>query len=109
MGLLGVLFEEDSASYSQKIAQYLSCGLPVVAWNVADNGFIGKENIVGLAAPGDKADLLAQLERILKMDDGARKDLSQRARKYAEECLSIGNLTARRIDIWQSAINDNSK
>jgi glycosyltransferase involved in cell wall biosynthesis len=98
-----------NASYSQKIAQYLSCGLPVVAWDVAGNHFIRKENLGGLAIPGDIGNLLTEIERILDMKEEARKELGQRARRYAEEHLSISGLTEHRVNIWRSVVEKQPK
>lgn len=95
-----------AASYSQKIAQYLSCGLPVVAWDVVDTRFLRKENLGGLAIPGSIESLIAEVERILDMEEDAREKMSQRARRYAERHLSVCKLTERRVDIWRSVVEN---
>ena len=94
------------ASYSQKIAQYLACGLPIVAWDVVDNHFIHKENIGALAIPEDVESLFKAFEQLLEMKDEERKELSHRARKYAEKYLSIGKLTEQRLDMWRSSVKN---
>lgn len=93
-----------NASYSQKIPQYLSCGLPVIAWDTLDTQFLKHEQIGDVVPPGD-VDSLTQAIRIhLTMNDLECTQLRLRAREYAKEHFSAKALAARRFAFWQSAL-----
>ena len=99
----------QQASYSQKIAQYLSCGLPVVTWDIDGNGFIREESLGGLASACDLDSLVAEIKRLVNIDEKSRCELSRHAREYAEEHLCIGKLNKIRLDMWCSAVTNSSK
>jgi glycosyltransferase involved in cell wall biosynthesis len=92
------------ASYSQKMAQYLACGLPVVAWDIPDNRMLAEEHLGRLAKFGDVADLARALDAILSLNEPAWEELSARARHYAVAQLSSSALVARRLGIWRTAL-----
>lgn len=93
-----------NASYSQKIPQYLSCGLPVIAWDTLDTQFLKHEQIGDVAPLGD-VDSFAQAIRIhLTMNDLECMQLRLRAREYAKEHFSAKALATRRFAFWQSAL-----
>jgi len=97
------------ASYSQKIPQYLSCAVPVIAWDIPDNQFLLANNLGGLVKLGHPESLISEIERILDMAQAQREELKVRAIEYAREHLSVGALTAQRIDFWRSVAKSNTK
>ncbi len=92
-----------NASFSQKIAQYLACGVPVVAWDVADTRFIAEEGVGKVVPYGDLNGLADSLKQILSLGPKDREAMRHRARSYAETHLSNRSLTAKRIGLWRSA------
>ncbi|MCD4692816.1 MAG: glycosyltransferase [Calditrichales bacterium] len=98
----------SNSSYSQKIPQYLACGLPVIAWDVVDNQFISKEKIGEVVPYGNIVNLSKSLSKLLNLDVESKKALRKRAISYSHTNLSVNNLTARRIKFWEKAINKNS-
>ena len=95
----GILY----GSYSQKIPQYLSCGVPVIAWDTLDTQFLIQERIGDIAAVGDTNSLAQAIKRLLTMTDSEYSRLRLRARAYAEANFSAQVLAAKRIAFWQSA------
>ncbi len=90
-------------SYSQKIPQYLSCGLPVVAWDTPDTQFLKQHEIGDTIPVGNMGSLAPVIKRLLAMDGSRYEQLHSRARAYAEAHFSSQVLAARRIAFWQSA------
>ncbi|MGH7505486.1 MAG: glycosyltransferase, partial [Longimicrobiales bacterium] len=90
-------------SYSQKIAQYLGSGVPVVAWDTAETRFLDREAVgatVPVAAPERIAGVLQSLIRLRAEE---RRHMKRRAAEYARTHLSITALTALRVDAWRAA------
>jgi len=92
------------ASYSQKIPQYLSCGLPVIAWDTPDTQFLVQEQVGDVALVGDVNSLTQAVKKKLDMDELERAQLSLRARAYAKAHFSARVLASRRIAFWRSAL-----
>lgn len=92
------------ASYSQKIPQYLACGLPVVVWDVPDNQFIKNEKIGEIVKFGDIDGLANSIDNLIHMDNKIKTEIHNKAEKYAIENLSIEQLTKKRIMSWNQAI-----
>jgi glycosyltransferase involved in cell wall biosynthesis len=91
------------ASYSQKIAQYLACGVPVLAWDFPDTRFL-EENAIGfLASLRDPGHLLRTLNVALKADENERAARKRRAREYAVKYLSYKVLASIRLRLWRAA------
>ncbi|SEA11120.1 Glycosyltransferase involved in cell wall bisynthesis [Desulfuromusa kysingii] len=93
-----------NASYSQKIPQYLGCGLPVIAWSVEDNNFLDAEGIGKLVTIGDTVGLTVAIESLAGLSDVERKDMSSRARLYAEQEFSLNRLTQKRFLLWDESM-----
>lgn len=91
------------ATYSQKLAQYLGSGVPVLAWKMDDTAYLEHEDIGAVATPGDVTALAAGLERLLSgtVDHQVR---SERTRRYAEEHLAASALVERRMNMWRKAV-----
>lgn len=93
------------ASYSQKIPQYLACGIPVVAWNLADTQFIKNSNIGELVKMGDEKGLYHSLNGLIQLESVKKKELSESARKFAEKKLSIRVLANERVSFWEKSVS----
>jgi len=93
-----------NASYSQKIPQYLGCGLPVIAWDVEDNKFIKMQQIGELVNIGDEDGLVAAIDGLVGITGVEKDDMARRARAYAEKVFSIRSLTQRRISLWDKSM-----
>lgn len=98
--------EVVEASYSQKIPQYLACGLPVVAWDVPDNRFLESGRIGSLVGlEGDAAGkLLEAVQKLVDLPAEEKAGMGARAREYAERWFSVRGLTDRRIAFWRSSV-----
>lgn len=92
------------ASYSQKRAQYLACGLPVIAWDIIDNHFLVENNIGSLAKLFSIESLTERLQAMLSLESIERDAMRQRARKYSEEHLSYHKLAEQRLRLWRKAV-----
>jgi len=90
------------ASYSQKIAQYLACGVPVLAWDIADNHFL-RENGIGFLAPfGDPERLEATVKSAMAAEN--RNEARRRCREYAVSRLSYQALAEMRMRLWRDCL-----
>lgn len=91
------------SAYSQKMAQYLACGIPVLAWDLADTRFL-EENGIGFLAPlHDQNRLTEKLITALSSNESERMEIRQRAREYAVTQLSYKALTSARLHLWRAA------
>jgi glycosyltransferase involved in cell wall biosynthesis len=91
------------SAYSQKMAQYLACGIPVLAWDLADTRFL-EENRIGFLAPlHDQNRLMERLIAALSSNESERMAIRQRAREYAVTQLSYKALTSARLHLWRAA------
>jgi len=93
------------SSFSQKIPQYLACGVPVVAWRCDDTEFLVGNNVGGVAAFRDVSELVALLQSLLDRttEEGAR--MGTRARALVESRLSATTVARQRLDWWQAAVD----
>ncbi|MBZ0108997.1 MAG: glycosyltransferase [Candidatus Scalindua rubra] len=91
------------ASYSQKIPQYLSCGLPVIAWDTPDTQFLKQEQIGDVVSLGNIDGLAQSIKRQFAMNDLKYAQQCLRAREYANKHFSSKALAALRFAFWQSA------
>jgi len=92
------------SSYSQKMAQYLACGRPVVAWDIEDNQGIVEYDVGRLAELFSAKDLVEKLQSLLFSSAGSQEAIRRRAREYAEEHLSYSVLAERRLQLWQRVL-----
>jgi glycosyltransferase involved in cell wall biosynthesis len=92
------------SSFSQKIPQYLACGVPVVAWQCGDTQFLEEEDAGGVVGFRDEKELARVLTRLIGEDGRARSQRRERARRLAELRLSTVKLAGDRVDWWRSAV-----
>jgi phosphatidylinositol alpha-1,6-mannosyltransferase len=95
-----------TASYSQKIGQYLASGLPVLAWRCRDTEFLDEEG-VGMTAPYPDAHALASaLQNLTRMVRTRKDEIRRRAREAAERRFDSQALADRRVAWWRKIVDD---
>jgi glycosyltransferase involved in cell wall biosynthesis len=94
---------EFFGSFSQKIAQYLACGVPVVAWETPDTIYLDAARIGGTVPIGD-LDALERTIRELLAREEAGDGAGARARSYAVEQLSAEVIARRRMEYWEQLL-----
>jgi glycosyltransferase involved in cell wall biosynthesis len=87
-------------SYSQKIAQYLACGVPVVAWTTEDTTFLDEHRLGATVPPGD-IDALTEVLRDLFLTMDQDRSIGPRAREFACNELSAEVIARRRMAFWE--------
>lgn len=92
------------SSFSQKIPQYLACGVPVVAWRCGDTEFLAEADVGGLATFHDEPDLAQVLATLLERPLEERERRRDRARRVAQTQLSTVKLAGDRLDLWRAAL-----
>ena len=96
----GILY----GSYSQKIPQYLSCGVPTIAWDVSDTQFLKQQKIGNVATVGDTGNMVQAIKGILSMNELEYTQLSTRARRYTETHFSTRALATESLAFWRSVL-----
>lgn len=92
------------ASYSQKIPQYLACGIPVVAWDFAETKFLKDNQIGEIVEMKDKDKLFKSIKHLLQLNPAEKKELSYKARNFAVTQISFENVTRQRIAFWEQSV-----
>ncbi|OBV29043.1 hypothetical protein BKN38_05825 [Helicobacter sp. CLO-3] len=94
---------------SNAIMESLSCGTPVVAFDIGGNGdMISHKQNGYLAKERDIADLAKGLEWILRLDASEYEALSQRARQSAESKFSMGVVAKQYIEAYSKILSKSS-
>jgi len=88
---------------SQKLRQYIACGVPVVT-SQGTNNFVEEEHLGTLVNPDDQAGVTEALRRWLSLSNTERAEHTERAAAYAAEHLSVSTLLATRIDLFRQRI-----
>ncbi|KFN48878.1 glycosyltransferase [Arenimonas composti] len=88
-------------SSNQKIRQYIASGKPVVA-AAGINAFIGDEGLGALVDATDQAGFDRAVGEYLGWDEAQRQAFAAKARRYAEEHLSIDAALAMRLAAWRA-------
>jgi glycosyltransferase involved in cell wall biosynthesis len=99
--------QEFFGSFSQKIAQYLACGVPVIAWETPDTTFLDEAEIGATVAIGDLDRLAIAIRKLLGADAPLRA-AGARARRYAVERLSSEMIARTRIDFWDQLVGSSA-
>ena len=91
---------------SQKVRQYLSCGVPVVSV-APGHEFIDEHTFLGATVnPEDLQDIE---EKTIKILDSLKNDFKKRRlliRQYATEHLSTKKTFQQRLEFWESLLKD---
>jgi glycosyltransferase involved in cell wall biosynthesis len=97
------------SSYSQKMAQYLACGVPVLAWDLPDTRYLQQNGIGFLVPLQDRDQFLKTLEAAQREAEPERAARKRRAREYAVQHLSYDELASTRLRLWRAAVNGMEK
>jgi glycosyltransferase involved in cell wall biosynthesis len=92
------------ATFSQKLAQYLSCGLQVLAWDLEDTLFISQRGLGRLAERGNHESLAEAMALLAESSPAERAQRGQLARKYATDNLTTQLLTRTRVEWWTTLL-----
>ena len=107
--LLNIPFEIKGqkfvGAYSQKPAQFLAMGKPIIAWDLEDNEFI-RENDLGKTATLNDAKDLAKKINLLTQEICAQEinPYTKRCREYFENHLSNQTIQMQRFKMWEKVI-----
>jgi glycosyltransferase involved in cell wall biosynthesis len=92
-------------SFSQKIPQYLACGVPVVAWATPDTAFLDQHG-VGRTVPVDDTAALASVLRELALNGKAGRPDRASIRQFACDEMSANAVARRRMDLWTELLTN---
>ena len=88
---------------SQKIRQYLACGVPVICPK-GTNSFVEKENLGILVDCHDLRELLSAIKKYLSFSNSEAQAFSGRATKFVHENLSSEVAMESRLEFWERAL-----
>jgi glycosyltransferase involved in cell wall biosynthesis len=97
------------SSFSQKIPQYLACGVPVVAWHCGDTEFLIKEDVGRTATFRDEAELIGALQRILDSSLEERRQRRSGARALVKARFSAVRVAEQRLEWWRTSVARSSE
>ena len=92
-----------SESLSNVMLESMAAGVPVLATAVGGNCELGADDRAILVPADDEEALAAGLERLLG-DRNLRSDISNRARKFAEENFSIDRIREQYCSLYSEAL-----
>jgi glycosyltransferase involved in cell wall biosynthesis len=77
---------------SNSISEYMGLGKPVIATDIGGNSELVDEGVTGLLCPAGDAEAMAEKMLILLSDEGLRKTMGERGRRFF-----LANLTLERM------------
>jgi glycosyltransferase involved in cell wall biosynthesis len=88
--------------YPFKLSSYLAVGRPVIATDVSDQRRILEEARCGVVVPPGSPEAIAEAVRRLR-DEGweSRLEMGRRARRFAEEHLSLGRFHGALVSMYR--------
>lgn len=97
----------SSEAFSNSIGEALSCGVPVVATDVGDSGWlVGRAGRV--VKPNDAVAMAQGCLEILSLSESQKADLSRQARERIQTEFEIGGIANRYAEIWQDVLRERS-
>ena len=91
------------------LLESMACGVPVIATNVGDNGYIVREGEVGyLVAVGNETDLAHHIKLLLR-DDTLRQRMRRKARHWVLSEFSIKRFAEKMASVYMDSLNDRPK
>jgi glycosyltransferase involved in cell wall biosynthesis len=100
--------EAIPVSFSQKLAQYLATGVPVLAWDLPDTRVV-IENDVGRLVPLEEPKAVGRaLAELVSLPTEAREAMRRRSRHVAERDFSYRELVRKRMALWKAAVPQSS-
>lgn len=97
-----------SESLSNVMLESMAAGVPVVATTVGGNIELGGDGRALLVPPNDEEALAAGLERALE-DEGLRRELSCRARQFAQEHFSVERIREQYCEVYSDVLAGRSR
>lgn len=92
-------------SFSQKIPQYLLCGVPVVVCECDGTEFVEVEGLGACVPHGDVEGLAAALQRVIDENPVEARATRERCRRVALARLSAEAVHAQRVAWWDRALS----
>jgi glycosyltransferase involved in cell wall biosynthesis len=92
-----------SESLSNVMLESMAAGVPVVATSVGGNVELGGDGRALLVAPNDEAALAGGLETLLA-DEVLRRNMSQRARQFAQQNFSEERIREQYCEVYSEAL-----
>jgi len=89
---------------SQKIRQFIACGIPVICAGNTNTGLI-REKLGSWVDPGDPEQLLHEICSWFDLPGDQIPQFRDKARRYAEENLSTRIAYAKRYSAWKKAMH----
>ena len=90
----------QTASFSQKISQYLSCGIPVIAWDTIDTRFLADHQLGKVLQRSTARDVAGALQELIE----TRQENQVRICHYAKTHLSAERVARTRLALWQRLV-----
>lgn len=90
-----------TASFSQKISQYLACGVPVIAWDTVDTKFLGENHLGAILQEATPQAVANALREVVGENCASRDEL----RRYGVEHLSADCVANKRLELWRQLVN----
>lgn len=92
-------------SFSQKISQYLACGVPTIAWDAVDTQFIKKHRLGSVLTEESPLSVANALREVLSSDQIAnRKSIHE----YCNIHLSADSVAHKRWELWHRLLGISS-
>jgi glycosyltransferase involved in cell wall biosynthesis len=88
--------------YPFKLSAYLAAGRPIVATDVSDQRLILERAGCGAVVPPESPVALAEaIHQVRNLSHGERVEMGQRARRFAEEHLSMSQFQAALVRVYK--------
>jgi L-malate glycosyltransferase len=97
-----------SESLSNVMLESMAAGVPVVATAVGGNCELGSNRRAVLVSPNDEEALADGIERVL-IDKEFRREISYRARQFAQENFSIERISERYCELYSQLLSSRSR
>lgn len=94
-----------TASFSQKIGQYLASGIPVLAWRCRDTDFLDDEGVGRTATYPDSAGFGLALQDLVEQVTRSRGSVTASARRVGIERFDSESLADQRFSWWQEVVD----
>jgi len=110
---LGIAFDTSDrlkhmGNSSQKIRQYLACGIPVIC-HLQTNYFVQTEKVGHLIDSTNLEEIYSSINTFFNLTKQEAEDLSKRAVNYAHENLSTEIATETRLNFWNRLLHINDR